>query len=70
LWLRAGNFWWLVGTITIGTIVYSVIRVRGFVLYLTERIESMDPEAFQEMHSQVGTTTTTSSVIHKSSSAS
>jgi hypothetical protein len=51
--LCAGNFWWLVGTITVGTIVYSVIRVRGFVVYLTEKIESMDPHAFQEMYSQV-----------------
>eukprot|EP01043_Picozoa_sp_COSAG02_P059050 COSAG02_NODE_7454_length_3006_cov_3.264534_3_plen_69_part_00 len=51
--LCAGNFWWLVGTITVGTIVYSVIRVRGFVVYLTEKIESMDPQAFQEMYSQV-----------------
>jgi hypothetical protein len=51
--LRAGNFWWLVGTITVGTIVYSVIRVRGFVVYLTEKIDSMDPQAFQEMYSQV-----------------
>ena len=50
--INAGNLWWLVGAITVSMIVYSVVCVRGFVKHLTENIETMDPENFQEMHTQ------------------
>jgi len=50
--LYAGNFWWLVGAMTVVTMVYSAVRVRGFVRELSDRMMAMDSEAFHEMHTQ------------------
>jgi hypothetical protein len=50
----AGSYWWLVATVTLSAIMYSMVKIQKFIQDLRERMASMQPEInFQGIYAQV-----------------
>jgi len=50
--LYAGKYWWLAAAAKLAVMMFALSAARGFVLDLTERIQSMGSDDFTELRSQ------------------